>query len=290
MAIMLYLLWEQFIGGIRTDHFILIGLFVGMYYSSGMTRKLFLGFSMFVIYWIVYDSMRIIPNYEVATVHIKEPYYLEKYLFGIKTGASLLTPNEYFNIHNNSYFDFLSGLFYINWVPIPLGFAIYLYFTDKKMFAKFSLSFVLLNFMGFMLYYVYPAAPPWYVEQYGFDLQLGVPGSRAGLIRFDELIGYPVFESIYNKNANVLAAIPSVHSINPMVVLFYGMKKKMGAVNIFFVIFMFGIWGSAVYTSQHYIIDVIAGIIVGIVGLWLVNRLFNTSYIDKLINRFVGYI
>jgi membrane-associated phospholipid phosphatase len=230
--------------------------------------------------------MRVIPNYEISPVHIQQPYLIEKALFGINSGNSIITPNEYFVIHNNSFFDFLAGLFYVNWVPIPLMFAIYLFYKDKYLFVKFSLTFVIINVIGFICYYIYPAAPPWYVELYGFDLHLGVSGNSAGLARFDELVHIPVFSNIFNKNANVLAAMPSLHSVNPIIVLYYGIKLKLGKINWFFVLFMVGIWFSAVYTNHHYIIDVLAGIVLAVICLFVLERLMSLPKIDKMIIRF----
>ena len=141
--------------------------------------------------------------------------------------------------------------------------------------------------MGFALYYVYPAAPPWYVEMYGFDLHYGVQGSSAGLSRFDDLVNFPVFANIFNKNANVLAAMPSVHSINPIIVLYYGIQKGMGKINWFFVTFMIGIWCTAIYSNHHYIIDVLAGILVGVSVLYLFEKMINKPYIDIKVQKLV---
>jgi len=290
LLIALYLFWNSVIGSIRTEHYFLIILWTSAFYAHEESRKFILGFSIFIIFWIIYDSMRIIPNYEISTVHIREPYELEKALFGIKVSNNHITPNEFFNIWNNKFLDFISGFFYINWMPIPLAFGIYLFIKDKYLFAQFSIAFLLVNLVGFAIYYIYPAAPPWYVKLYGFDLHIGVPGNRAGLARFDELIGHPLFEGIYNKNANVLAAIPSLHASYPVIVLFYGIKKKLGWVNIFFVLFMLGIWFSAVYSGHHYIIDVVLGILIALVVLFSFEKIITIKYIDQLIQKGVKNI
>lgn len=275
--VLAYVFWNLFIGDFRTDHIMTIAVWLIGFYAHEKSRKLILGFSIFIVYWIIYDSMRIIPNYEVSTAHIREPYELEKWLFGVFDNGVRLTPNEYFAIYHHKIMDFLAGLFYINWVPIPLAFGVYLFLKDKYTFLKFSLAFLLVNLVGFAIYYIYPAAPPWYVELYGFDLQIGVPGNRAGLARFDQLINYPLFEGIYNKNANVLAAMPSLHSTYPLIVLFYGIQKKLGWVNILFVVFMLGIWFTAVYSNHHYILDVLVGVMMAITVLFSFEYLVKTT-------------
>ncbi len=290
LTVIIYLMWTHLTGGIRPEHYFLALLWLVMFYTQEKTRRFILGFSFFIIFWIIYDSMRILPNYEINTVHIKQPYELEKALFGIHIYGQLLTPNEYFAIWHNKILDFLSGFFYINWIPLPLAFAVYLYFNDKILFLKFSAAFLLVNLAGFIIYYIYPAAPPWYVHLYGFDLHIGIPGHRAGLARFDELIHYPLFKNIYSKNANVLAAMPSLHATYPLIVLFYGIKKHLGWVNIIFVIFTIGIWFAAVYTSQHYVIDVVAGIMLALVVLFTFENLSKKRFLNQWILDFTKRI
>ena len=275
------------VGNVKQDKYVLVSIWLLGFYINDKSRRFVLGFSIFIIFWIIYDSMRIIPNYEVSPAHIKQPYEFEKFLFGFVHQNKLITPNEYFIIANNKLLDFLSGFFYINWMPIPIGFGIYLYFVDKVLFLKYSLTFLLVNLAGFVVYYLYPAAPPWYVQDYGFDLKIGVQGSRAGLERFDNLIGVPVFQNIYNKNANVLAAMPSLHSAYPVVVLFYSFKKKISLfVKILFIIFLFGIWFSAVYSSHHYIIDVIAGVITAFTGIYLFEFFLKNKPFNELMTKY----
>lgn len=274
-----YLLLTQLMGGIRSDQWATIALWLIGYYCCNVSRKLVLGFAFFMLYWIIYDSMRVLPNYTVNIPHIQQPYEIEKWLFGIEWQQMILTPNEFFALHTHAVLDFLSGLFYINWVPIPLAFGLYLLIKNPFVFLKFSLAFLLVNLVGFVIYYAYPAAPPWYVETYGFDLHIGVAGSRAGLARFDALIHYPLFEGIYNKNANVLAAMPSLHATYPLIVFFYAIQTKMRWWTIAgFAIFMLGIWFSAVYSNHHYIIDVLVGVLMALATLlcfeWICKRQF----------------
>jgi hypothetical protein len=286
MLVLLFATWASFLGGLRSDQLGLFALYLGCFYATEKSRKFVLGFSIFIVFWIVYDSMRVLPNYEISTVHIREPYALEKSLFGIQINHSLLTPNEYFTNHTHRILDLLSGLFYINWMPVPLAFAVYLFIKDKYLFIKFSLVFLLTNLVGFAIYYIYPAAPPWYVNLYGFDLKIGGPGFTAGLGRFDELVGIPVFANIYNKNSNVLAAIPSLHAAYPVIVLYYGIRKRLGWINLFFAIFMIGIWFSAVYTGHHYIIDIAVGVAVALIVIFTFERLSHVRMVNNWLISF----
>src|SRR5882757_4617233 len=104
-------------------------------------------------------------------------------------------------------------------MPIPLLFAFYLFRKNKIQFLHFSLAFLFVNLIGFVVYYACPAAPPWYVQQYGFDVNFNTPGNTAGLARFDAYFGINLFHNLYAKSSNVFAAMPSLHSAYPVVVL-----------------------------------------------------------------------
>lgn len=288
----LYLLLSVWLVGFKPDQLVLIAIFNGLYYGSGLTRKFITGFSIFIVYWIIFDYMKAFPNYTFNNVHIEELYQAEKMLFGIGAGAGEVTPNEFFQQHYFGGGDFLSGLFYLCWVPVPLLFAAYLFFRNRSLFLKFAFAFFIVNMIGFVVYYIYPAAPPWYVQEHGFDLIASTPGNTAGLKRFDDLVGATVFQSLYAKGSNVFAAMPSLHSSYPVIVLFYGIRGSYRYANVVFAVIMAGIWWAAVYTSHHYVLDVLAGICCAAAGISLVewgiarpgwfSRFFH-SYLNKIV-------
>ena len=269
----LYLVLSYFLVGFKTDQLVLIGIFNTLYYLSSTTRKFIIGFSIFIVYWIIFDYMKAFPNYNYNAVHIADLYQFEKNLFGINHQGKLLTPNEYWLLHTHSFLDVMTGVFYLMWVPVPLAFAAYLFFNEKRNFLNFLLTFVWVNLLGFVVYYLYPAAPPWYVQQHGFEFIANTPGNTAGLARFDNFFGIELFKSIYSKGSNVFAAMPSLHSAYPLIVVYYGAKGKFRKANIFFVTVMLGIWFAAVYTSHHYLSDVLAGITTAVVGIFSFNSL-----------------
>ncbi|KAA8486770.1 PAP2 superfamily protein [Arcticibacter tournemirensis] len=280
-----YLLLSYFLIGYKPEQLVLVILFNTLYYLSKDTRRLILGFSIFIIYWIIFDYMKAFPNYRYHAVDISGIYFFEKGLFGIDYNGSVLTPNEFFKLRANSAFDVLSGIFYLTWVPVPLLFAVYLFFKKRLYFFYFSLTFLLVNLLGFVIYYVHPAAPPWYVQNYGFQFNAFTPGNTAGLARFDSFFGLSIFKSIYAKSSNVFAAMPSLHSSYPVIVLFYGLRSKLRYTNILFGVIMLGIWFAAVYSSHHYIVDVLAGILCAICSIGLFQLLLKYRWMNSFINH-----
>ena len=258
------------------------------------TRKWALALTPWLIFACSYDCMRLYPNYKVNPIDVKNLFIAEKHLFGFfhQQGETLI-PSQYFALHHNTFLDFMAGIFYLCWVPVPLLFGIYLYIIgEKKTYLNFSIAFLVVNLLGFIGYYLYPAAPPWYALNYGFEPILHTPGNVAGLGRWDNLTGLNIFQTLYGKNANVFAAVPSLHSAYMLVATIYAIigKRSVYTITIFSIICV-GIWFTAVYTCHHYIIDVLLGILTAVLGIILlqwfvykttVGKQFIQSYIQAI--------
>ena len=280
-----YALLSYWLLGFHAEQLVLVGLVNGCYFASGFTRRLITGFSIFLVYWVLYDYMRLFPNYDFRAVDVASLYFTEKSLFGITSHGQVLTPNEFWLVHRSALLDVLSGFFYLCWVPVPIVFAGYLYFTRRGLFLEFALTFLLVNLLGFTIYYLHPAAPPWYVQQHGLRFQPLTVGSTAGLASFDTYFGVNIFQSLYAKNSNVFAAMPSLHSAYPVIVLYYAVKGRLGWFNLFFLTVMLGIWFAAVYNSHHYVLDVLAGITTALTGIFIFQLLLAKS---TLFQRFIA--
>jgi membrane-associated phospholipid phosphatase len=286
IATLVYLLLSYILIGFNTDQLVLVLLFNSMYFAGRGTRRFIFGFSILIIYWIVFVLIKAFTNFRFHEVHIASLYHAEKSLFGLQENGLLLTPNEFFARHTATVTDLLCGFFYLCWVPVPLAFAGVMFFKNRNAFFQFSLTFLLVNLIGFVGYYLYPAAPPWYVANYGFSFHPNTPGNTGGLARFDNFVGISIFKSIYAKSSNVFAAMPSLHASYLLIVLFYGLKFRLKAWNIVFGVILLGIWFTAVYSGHHYVLDVLAGILCGVIGIALFQWWIST----KTGARFLKYL
>lgn len=279
--------------GFRPEHIWMALLIAALFFVCGTTRRLIVALLPFIVFGISYDWMNIVHNYEVNTVDIQGINDAERSLFGIATAGGILTPNEFFAQHTSRLMDFLGGVFYLCWVPVPIAFGLWLYFTrQEKTYLHFSLVFLLVNFIGFAGYYIHPAAPPWYIAKYGAEFLLGTPGDTAGLGAFDEMTGLGIFNGLYGRNSNVFAAVPSLHSAYTLVAFIYSLRSRspwwmralLGVITL-------GIWFTAVYTSHHYIIDVLLGIGCALAGFAVFEfALMRIPAFSRFIARYAAYI
>ena len=279
--------------GIRPEHPLLIALIAVLFCAHPQTKKLVIALLPFILFAVSYDWMNIVPNYKVNPIDVQGLYEAEKSLFGITTAAGTVTPNEYFAEHHCAFMDFWAGFFYLCWVPVPILFGLSLYFMKQRnLYLRFAIVFLFVNLIGFAGYYIHPAAPPWYVMKYGFEPILNTPGDVAGLGRFDEMTGLGIFDSLYSRNSNVFAAVPSLHSAYMVIAFYYSLKAKYpNFLRVIFGIIMLGIWFTAVYSAHHYIIDAILGASCAVLGIFIFEKiLMKWGTFNRFITKYTMYI
>ncbi|MDE7376974.1 MAG: phosphatase PAP2 family protein [Muribaculaceae bacterium] len=294
-ALIVWLLVTYLFIGLRPEHMVIAVVLCAMFFICGATRRLMVALLPFIIFAVSYDWMNLLPNYQVNSVDIQGLYTTEKALFGISTAQGVLTPNEFFAAHTSKIMDFMGGIFYLCWVPVPVLFGLWLYFKKQRAeYLHFSIVFLLVNLIGFAGYYIHPAAPPWYVANYGFDFIEGTPGNVAGLGAFDRMTGLTVFDGLYGRNANVFAAVPSLHSAYTLIAFIYALRyrRTVGwAWIIALGIITAGIWFTAVYTSHHYVIDVLLGISCALVGFLLFEYgIVRIPAFGRFMHKYANYI
>ncbi len=268
-----YLLWVYFLVGLKLDHLIFVGIITGGSLLSRSLFKFFLGFSAFIFFWIIYDGLQVYPNYDVNSVSIQELFDLEKRFFGFEYNGEQIIPNEFFLQNQVPVLSFFLGLAYLMWMPAPFIFSGYLFATNRDLLLRYSYCFLFVNLIGFVGYYLYPAAPPWYFFEYGTALHTEINGNAGLLINFDKVVGFSIFDSIYNRGTNVFAAIPSLHCAFTVVNLYYGIKSKNKFFIWTFVFLALGTYIAAVYSQHHYVIDVILGLATAATALFLYEKL-----------------
>ena len=290
---LVFLVVEHALVGLTAMHVLCVAAFCILFLAHPMTRRLTIALVPFILFAATYDWMRLYPNYKVNPIDIKGIHDAELSLFGFADGASCVTPNEYFDRHHAPAADLLAGFFYLCWVPVPIAFGLWLWWKRQCMaYVHFSVVFLLVNWLGFCGYYIHPAAPPWYVMQFGFEPIFSTPGNTAGLGRFDQLTGLPIFTTIYGGNANIFAAVPSLHAAYMFITTIYAaISRRHWVMTTTFAVITIGIWWTDVYSGHHYVIDLLLGILTAVVGILLFEAvLMRLPAFKRFIGKFADSI
>jgi len=271
-----YLGVTQLALGLHTEHLVLAGLFALMVLVGGRAFRFTLLLLPCICTGIAYDYVRLLKSLR-GEVHVADLYHAELTLFGIGDGSQQQVPALYFLEHTHAILDFACGLSYILYVYVPFALAIAMFFLDQRRMVQIGLVLFVTNLFGMILYLLYPAAPPWYVAEYGLGpARFDVLPSAAGAIRFDALVGFDYFERYYSRSANVYGAMPSLHVAYPfgtaLVLRSRGLRWS-GPLTAFALLVAF----AAIYLQHHYILDVIAGLACAVVAHLLVSRLMRRA-------------
>jgi len=215
----------------------------------------------------IYPLILLIPFYEIAgyQVHLLFNGFFDNYLLTIE--------NAIFPVHPVIWFERFYHPLITEWMM--MGYSLYLflipitaswlYFTSKKNESQFMISSLLLSlFSCYIMFSIFPVAGPRLIMT---DL-FGPP-----------LEGY-IFRAFTSQlEANAMlngGAFPSAHcaAATVMLVLSYRYDRKL----FYWILpILITLYISTVYGRYHYPIDVLAGIIVGLISIKLTDparRLF----------------
>jgi membrane-associated phospholipid phosphatase len=271
---LLYIALVWACGGLRPDH-VFVGL-LGLLDAWNEKTRLFLArFFPFILTGVIYDSMRYFywPAVD-GRIHVAEPYRLEKSLFAI----SGRTPNEWLDVHRSAVLDLLCGFAYLVYVGEYLAVALLLFFHRRlDVLRTFAIAFLVVNLLGFATYFIYPAAPPWYVSAFGLGpARMDIHSAPAAASRFDALLGTHFFDAMYGRGVDVYGAYPSLHVAYPLLAAWAVFRtRELRWARVPAVLFFFLMSLSAVYLQHHYVVDVLLGYgyaAATIVALLLVQR------------------
>jgi len=273
-------------GEVKLDHLMYGGVILVLFHLGPLGRRALLFLLPFILTGVIYDSQRYWGPHVRGTPHVAEPYLLERSLFGIPTPDGPLTLNEWFGRHLHPVLDLIAGGAYLTFVGIFMLLALFLtvriyrgaafdgaediandWSSQRRFWSAQALvwCFLIVNVIGYATWYLYPAAPPWYVDAYGIDmLLLDVPASPGRAARFDDLLGTDFFAGMYGYGSNAFGAIPSLHISYPTLSAFFAFR--LGALRAPAVGFLAVMCFSAVYLNHHYVIDVILGVLYGLVA------------------------
>jgi len=156
---------------------------------------------------------------------------------------------------------FFHGTHFIAFLII--GFFIWL--KDKENFRVYKLSFYLLMVMGISLYALIPTAPPWMASN--------LFGLLPPLRHFNlEIYTAIIPDLTAGFNTDPVAAMPSLHAAFPFLCSLLLFKRYKFRAFPFY-LYTAAIFFSIIYTGDHYVADIIAGIVLAITGFVLANHL-----------------
>jgi membrane-associated phospholipid phosphatase len=220
--------------------------------------------TVFVSYEIMYGIVGVITPFDL---HIA-PFALEHSLFGQIPSLALQQSFRF------PVLDYMGAAFYSMHFFAPTIFAFILWKISPKNYWKYTIAFGICTYAALITFLFYPVAPPWYEMNSAYTASYTGPTVLRVLTgSVDVQLGIPVYKTMFDfLSPNLFAAFPSLHSALPFLISLFAIKiwKKKG---LLVLIFPIGVWFSVVYLGEHYIVDVLGGIIYAAAAFVAVEKL-----------------
>lgn len=219
--------------------------------------------TVFISYEIMYGIVGSISKYNLHA----GPYNFDMSLFG-QIPSLVLQQTIRAPI-----LDYMGAFFYSLHFFAPTIFAFIVWKVSPKNYWKYTVAFGICTYGALITFLFYPVAPPW----------IAIPNiTRVLTNSVDTSLGIPVYKTLFDfLSPNLYAAFPSMHSALPFLIALFSIKIwKKKALPV--LIFPIGVWFSAIYLGEHYVVDVLGGIAYAVIAFVAVEKIL--PLLSKRIN------
>ncbi len=235
------------------DQFFIAALVITL--LIGRLQRFIKDWSLPVTLFLSYDYLRgLVPKLSLQA-HIFPMINFDKAVFGVIPTNKL--QGLFFSDGVIHWYDYLVVVFYMSHfiVPMMVGFIFWLH--SKKNFTEYALAILVLSYSAFVTYIIFPAMPPWMAAQIGIIPEVDKIMDKV-FANFPSPIDLP---SVYRfVGANLVAAVPSLHAAYPWLTFLFVIKasKKIG---LLILPYVFIVWFSVIYLGEHYVFDILIGVL-----------------------------
>jgi membrane-associated phospholipid phosphatase len=226
---------------------------------------------------LIYDGMRFVKHVGITAerVHVCDLQRAEATLLG----SNGRTIHDWLQPRATPMVDLLLAIPYGAYLLVPVGYVVYLYFRDYPGAQRIAWTFLMLNVVGFITHHAYPAAPPWYFHAHGCAIDVATAGNPGpNLLRVDAMLGIPYFTGLYGRSNDVFGAMPSLHVSYPVILLLEGWSKHRLVGRTLLIVFLVWMCSAAVYLDHHWVLDVVAGMLLAVVAYFAVSAARARAY------------
>ncbi|MBD3385630.1 phosphatase PAP2 family protein [candidate division KSB1 bacterium] len=224
--------------------------------------------ALFFVFFILYSQSRGLVfqliKYTRLNIHTDTLLIWEKALFGEIIPTIWV---QQYVADVPTVIDYFALFIYLSFFWLPMTFAFYLWIKNKEVFKRFLTAFALLSFMGLLTYLIFPAYPPWMASDFGL-----LPPLKRHLWNLN--IGQWALSIFSGSNYNPIAPLPSLHAAWALLTSYFMAKvfySRLGILSHFFYIYFILVSMTIIYSGDHYVVDILAGVLYTIIAVILTN-------------------
>lgn len=247
---------------VSPDQFFILVLLLSV--LLGRTKTFLTDWLPLVVLLFGYEYVRGLVPLINDHVHLQPMIDFDRFFFGSVPTVAL--QSRYFSAGSPRWYDYAAVSLYLMHFIVPLAAAFLLWLQDRKIFREYSAGILILSYLAYLTYLIFPAAPPWLAAQAGL-----IPNVNRILAVTLQSLRDPIYlPTIYSKlGVNQVAAVPSLHAAYPLLTaLFVG--EKAPKLLPMMAAYVFSVWMAIVYLGEHYVFDVVTGVIYALAAYGLV--------------------
>jgi membrane-associated phospholipid phosphatase len=155
------------------------------------------------------------------------------------------------------WYDFGFYLLYTAHFVVPLMVAVLIWKRRPRFYWPYVGSILGLSFAAFITYVLFPAAPPWLASIEGH-----IPPIHRVSSDIWTAVGIADPDTLYSRlSPNLVAAVPSLHAAYPLLIFLF-LARLFGLRRVWWLAFYpVSLWIGIVYMGEHYVFDIVAGVI-----------------------------
>ncbi len=267
LAVSSYMIWHR--AWLSPDQFFAFAILATIF--IGRTKQFLRDWIPVLLLLFGYEYLRGIVPFLTKYVHIWPMIRADELLFGFLPTIKL--QGALFDGITLHWYDYMAVILYISHFIIPMVVAFVFWISDRKIFKEFTAAFLILSYMAFFTFIIFPAMPPWMASNDGYIPPLKKIMDMV-MISFAHPIDVP---SVYRFfGANLVAAVPSLHAAYPWLIFIFLLKKIRGF-SILALPYVAGVWFAVVYLGEHYVVDVFLGFVYASIAYLGVSLASNPS-------------
>jgi hypothetical protein len=214
-----------------------------------------------VILLVVYNYSRGFAD-NGTLPHITEMIHADEWMFGRLTGGEIPTlwlQQHFYNPTSAQWYDVLASFVYFSHFVAALTVAAVLWVRNRTAWASFVRRWFTLCALGLATYFIYPAAPPWWAAQYGYLPPIVHGVATRGWYAIGMTHGGNLLNAAKLDGANLVAAMPSLHSGFSMTIAVFFMMRTRKRWWPLLAAYPLAMALTLVYSGEHYVTDVLVG-------------------------------
>ena len=200
--------------------------------------------------------------------HVTAPIDFEKWLTG---GGSFVVWAQTTFLANPLHYvlsPFLVAAYMSLWFG-PLLAAYWLWTRHSDWLGRFATGFLLLECVGFLLYFLFPETPPWLASQQGY-----LPALHREVVNaLTPFFG--LGRDYANSDPAPLSAMPAMHVAVPMLVgwVMFAVSRGHRFAWAWF-LYPLSVATAVLVFAEHYLIDVLVAVLLGTLAFWVSQAVF----------------